>query len=1033
MSYQEYISSVNNKIEYATEYTLRTQLENLLNFIKQRKSISIIQENKKTPLQNFGKPDFRVSENDLEIGWIETKPINDDLSIYVETPQLKRYLNVIPNLLFTNYRDFILFRDGEILLSSTLFNLGDNELDKSNIEKTEILINEFFNSSLQQIERTEKLSVLLAKHAQYFHDELLEMWYGNDQSQFKEKLKGLFDLFKETLIEDLTPEDFIDAYAQTVSYGLLLSALSSDKEITKYNFIEFIPKSLSIFEEIFSLLRLSNIPEGISWIIDKLFIILNNTDYFQVQKELSFANKKGPEYEDPYIYFYENFLTAYNPEIRLERGVFYTPASVVHFIVKVVNLSLKEDFKKSGIDDDEISLLDFATGTGTFLLESFKVALENIDKGQINGFIRNHLLKNFYGFEYLIAPYTIAHLKLTKFLAEAGFNFEQENDRTRIYLTNTLDDSHFQRNPLFPYISDEGEQATAVKMTKKIWVVLGNPPYSNYSKNKSAFIQNLVADYKKGLQESKINLDDDYIKFIRFAQAKIEGAKYTYLKGDNPVTGKIESANQGIIGIITNNSYLYGVTHRQMRKSLLETFDKIYIINLHGNSIIGEQDKNVFDIMIGVSIAIFIKTTKPLKKKEVYYYSTLENGILTRTGKDEYLYNHDLKTVEWTRLNPVEPYYWFVSKDFTHQEQYDKGWKITDIFDEYSSGIQTKRDKITIHLKKESLQIVLIDLLKLDDRDFRKKYKLPKDGRDWKISLAREKTNSINDEFISKIHYRPFDYRFTYITDKSKAFVAYPRYKIMQNFLNKYNLGLIFPRFAKGQKSNYGFISNQIIDIAVGGRHTGSETYIAPLYVYNSNGNSDENGNGFLFKDEEKKDNFTREFRKFLKNSYLKNHTPEQILGYIYAILFSNTYREKYFEFLKIDFPKIPFTDDKKLFNKLSKLGTELIENHLLNRTFDRNEMPVFAVEGNNKVSDIKFEEKTKRLYINKTQYFDNFTKEVWEFEIGGYQVFDKYLKSRKDLELSYEEINHIKKVSAAISKTIELQKNIDKLCYNWV
>ena len=336
-------------------------------------------------------------------------------------------------------------------------------------------MSEFFNSKIQQIEKTEKLSILLAKHAQYLHDELLDLWNSSEKSQFKEKLKGLFDLFSRTLIEDLKPSDFIDAYAQTVTYGLLLSALSATKKIDKYNFIEFIPKSLSIFEEIFGLLRLSNIPDGIAWIIDKLLIILNNTDYSQVQKELSFAYKKGREFEDPYIYFYENFLKAYNQEKRVEKGVYYTPAAVVQFIVKAVQQSLIKDFQKSGLDDDNISVLDFATGTGTFLLESFKTALENVDKGQKNGFIRNNLLENFFGFEYLIAPYTIAHLKLTKFLTEEGYKFEQD-DRTKVFLTDTLDDAYYQRNPLFPYISDEGEQATKIKLEKKVWVVLGNPP-----------------------------------------------------------------------------------------------------------------------------------------------------------------------------------------------------------------------------------------------------------------------------------------------------------------------------------------------------------------------------------------------------------------------------------------------------------------------------------------------------------------------------------------------------------------------------
>ena len=1037
MELEEYFESIQKKIGHSTEYTLRTDFENLMNDIKPRKAIEIIQEHstleKLQTLPKFtGRPDFRVTESNLEIGWMETKPIHDDISVYLDTPQLKRYLHVIPNFLFTNYREFILFRDGEAILNSTLFVKEEKKLQDSNVEQTKDLLYEFFNGALQQIEKTEKLSIAMAKHAQYLQRELWNLWNSEEKSPFKEKFKGLYDLFSKTLVEELQPLEFIDAYSQTVAYGLLLSALSANKKIDKYNFIEFIPKSLPIFEEIFGLLRLQNIPEGIAWIIDKLFIILHNTDYAQVQKELSFSNKIGSELDDPYIYFYENFLKAYNPEKRVEKGVYYTPAPVVHFIVKIIQQSLIKDFKKSGLDDDNISLLDFATGTGTFLLEAFKTALANVDKGQKNGFIRNNLLKNFYGFEYLIAPYTIAHLKLTKFLTEEGFLFEQEGDRAKIFLTDTLDDSHYQRNALFPYLSDEGEGATKVKSEKKIWVVLGNPPYSNFSKNKRPFIQALINDYKKGLNETKINMDDDYIKFIRFAQAKIEGAKYSYQKGNNTINRKIEALGQGIIGIITNNSYLNGITHRQMRKSLYETFDKIYILNLHGNSIIGEGDKNVFDITVGVCIALFVKTPKPLPEKEVYYFSTLNNALLKREEKFEYLRNHDLETTLWKRLKPEKPHYWFVEKDFTHIKQYEKGWKMTDIFKEYSSGIQTGKDSLVIDFNIKKLKSRIIDVLNEKNEDrIRDKYTL-KDSSGWK--LQRFKKSIFLENNITLIAYRPFDNRYIYYSNYS---LKRDRKKVLQNFLQnalvKQNFGLIFPRFVKGQKSNYGFVSDKIIDIAIGGRFTGSETYIAPLYIYNTNGNTDENGNGYLFKDDEKKDNFTKEFRKFLKENNLKHHTPEQILGYIYAVLFSPIYRLKYFEFLKIDFPKIPFCEDMATFQTLSNLGSDLIDHHLLKHSYSKNEMPTFAVEGNNTITEIHYNKEEQRLYINKLQYFENFAKSVWEYEIGGYQIFDKYLKARKDLELTYEEINHLKKVATCILKTMEIQKNIDTLCQEWM
>ena len=1025
----EYAKNIKSKIEPSTEYTLRTDFEILLNAQKPRASIKIIQENKKTESQNFGRPDFKITDEDLELGWIETKPYHDDLSVYIDTPQLKRYLNVIPNLLFTNYREFILFREGELLLQSVLIEKEENKkLKKSNVENTKQIISEFFDAKIKPIEKTEKLSVLLAKHARYLHKELDELWNNESKTLFKEKFKGLYELFLKTLIKDLKPSDFIDSYAQTVTYGLLLSALSAKEKIDKNNFINYIPKSLSIFEEIFGLIRLSNIPEGISWIIDKLFVILNHTDYLEVQKELSFAYQKD-RVEDPYIYFYENFLKAYNPEKRVEKGVYYTPASVVHFIVKSIQQSLIEDFKKSGLDDEDISLLDFATGTGTFLLEAYRTALENVDKGQKNKFIRNNLLTNFFGFEYLIAPYIIAHLKLITYLTEEGFKFEQE-DRVKVYLTDTLDDTHYQRNSLFPHISDEGEEATKIKLEKKIWVVLGNPPYSNYSKNKNPFIQTLIKDYKKELNETALNLDDDYIKFLRFAQAKIEGAKYSYEKNKNTINAKIEGPGQGIIGVITNNSYLNGVTHRTMRKSLLNTFDKIYIINLHGNSNIGEPDKNVFDVKIGVSIVLFIKTPRPIKKKGVYYYSTLEHNLLKRPEKYEFLYANDLQSIKWKMLKPEAPYYWFVDKDLTHQKDYNKGWGLNKIFKVYSSGVTTHKDKVTITFTKQKLEDILLDLKKLREDEFSRKYQLPPDGKDWKVSIVKQKTIPIKEEYFNVIHYRPFDYRYTYMSGKTNSFITRPRYNVMQHFIKKENIGLVFPRnWDQYATWSAVFVTDEITDVHL----AGGQSYIAPLYIYNTNGNYDQNGNGFLFKDKEKKDNFTKEFRLFLKKQNLKNYVPEQILGYIYAIMFCPTYREKYFEFLKIDFPKIPFTEDVKVFKQLSALGLELIEHHLLKRGYAKKEMPVFAVDGDNKVDGYFYDEKKQRLYINKVQYFERFPQSVWEHEIGGYQVIDKYLKSRKKLCLTYTEVEHVKKVSVSLSKTIKLQKNIDELCMSWI
>lgn len=606
-------------------------------------------------------------------------------------------------------------------------------------------------------------------------------------------------------------------------------------------------------------------------------------------------------------------------------------------------------------------------------------------------------------------------------------------------MTDTLDDAYYQRNPLFPYISNEGEQSTKIKLEKKVWVVLGNPPYSNYSKNKKPFIQTLLDTYKQGLivkgnkkkSETKINIDADYIKFIRFAQSKIEGAKYSYKKGKDKVNGKINGAGQGIIGIITNNSYLNGITHRAMRKSIYETFDKIYIFNLHGNSNIGEPDKNVFDVKVGVSIVLFVKTPKPLKEKEVWYYSTLANEIMTRDDKYDFLYDNDLETIEWKRIYPEEPYFWFVEKDLKHKVDYDKAWKLTDIFKLSKSGIKTDRDPLFIDLKKNNLEDKIRILLenKFDD-EFAKQYKVKNSGS-YKL-LEKIKNKTFEEANIHSIQYRPYDFQYIYY---QVGLTSRPAYEVHHNFIDNENIGLAFKRQNKKVPFSYAFVTDTIVESCLF-ESAYANNVVAPLYLYPEKEEKGVKQTSFL--DEEKKEkevNFTEEFKNYIKELYTEEPTPEEIFSYIYAVLYAPAYRTKYQEHLIIDFPKIPFTKDRKIFDKLSALGEELIENHLLKRGYPRNEMPVFAVEGDNEVNKYFYEENKQRLYINKTQYFEQFSEAVWDYEIGGYQVFDKYLKERKKHKviLSYKDIKHLKKVAASIKKTIEIQEAIDNLCAVWI
>ena len=1016
--FQEYFNEVKKSSKVGTEYTQRTFLQNLLKAIKPTESINIIQESKKEK-EDKGKPDFKIERQGLLIGYIETKPIGTNLNEIInknsesrETKQLYKYFSVSPNFILTNYLEFILFKEGKENKRFSLFSIDDKELGDTNISDVYELFHLFFLFVPQSIKKPEKLSILLAERTKIFRGFIKELVESTSKNNFKNRLigeDGLYKLFKDTLIDDLSIDEFIDAYAQTITYGLFLARLNSSELISKDTAFKFIPKSIGALKELFETIKIEDIPENIAWIIDDEIInILNNIDIEQFSKILSF--KETYDYEDPYVYFYEKFLADYDKAKRKAKGVYYTPIPIVLFIVNSIDRILKSDFNVDGLSDFNVTALDFATGTGTFLLESFKKTIDEADKGTRKILIKEHLLKHFYGFEYLIAPYTIAHLKLSQFMQDSGYKLN-DNERVNVYLTDTLDNAIHKRYALFPQISEEGEEAYKIKLRKPILVITGNPPYNNHSRNNKDWIRKLIESYKEGLGERKINLDDDYIKFLRYAQ------------------WKIEQTGNGIIGVITNNSYLDGITHREMRNQLLKTFDKIYILNLHGSSNKGETDKNVFDIKVGVAIVLFIKFKTPLKEKEVYYYSITEDGkLISREEKYDFLLSNDSSKIKWDKLNPKEPYYWFIRKAEI-SDKYDKNWRLTDILQVYSTGIESAKDDLVIDNEKQILEDRIKEVLNSDDENLiRKKYNLI-DTSGW--SLDNFKRAKLDASKLININYRPFDIKFVFYDDFG---LHRTRYKVMKNFIERDNIGICFSRIWDLKKSWTGTsVSNIVIDK----HYIGGESYIAPLYLNDLTDKADikqlkigvdnskdiKNKYNSMYPNA----NFTSMFEEFISRKYSFIPKPEEILAYIYAILNAPSYRKANYEFLKVDFPKIPFVNSESKFKMLSELGQELINLHLLKVNSDSKSVE-FKVDGSRYVEKLKYEVKSERVYINATQYFDGISKKTWEFEVGGYQVLYKWLNERKENTLSYEDISHFKKIAVSLKETLKIMGEIDKI-----
>lgn len=1022
--FQLYFKQIKDIIKdksHETELTSRTALQNLLGYFIDPKQIRHEPKGEK----GLGRPDYRILKNGLTIGCIETKKFNEPLDEILESEQLKRYMEVIPNLILTDYADFIHIRNSQVVKRERLFYGTDSKLDPQKIEKVKELLVSFFMVEPETISKPQKLSQLLAIRARQFNHDLKEWLQNNKEGEFSSRLNSLYELIKITLISELPFDEFIDSYVQTLTYSLFLAKLNSGEAKIDKTHLE-IPNSFKVIKELYKTIDVEEIPDHISWIIDEIVDILNHIDP-EFRSKISYKTVGNQDFEDPYIYFYEDFLSEYDKSKRKAKGVYYTPIPVVRFIVRSIQEILERDFGES-LGSEKVNVLDFACGTGTFLLEAIQIALEGKSESTKQDYIRKRILPNFFGFEYLVAPYTVAHLKLSQYLKDNGFEMSG-NERLGVYLTDTLDDQKPVENSMFAKISGEGREANIIKTEKPIWVVMGNPPYSNYSRNNKGFILELIKEYKKNLNEKKLNLNDDYIKFLRFAQCKIEGTTYSYEKTDKTGQGDKRSANIeghlkgkgcGIVGVITNNSYLDGITHRQMRNSLLGTFDKVYIVNLHGSTLKGEGDQNVFDIMTGVSIVLFVKLPKSPAKKEVFYYSTLEQGINSRDKKYEFLNKNSIGTIGdlFKPLMPTEPDWWFVEKDRSLEVGYKQFFGLKEVFIDYSSGIESGRDNLVIDCSKDVLKNRLNEVLSnKDDKQLREKYDLY-DTSGWTLQRFMKSKIITIDNDIRNIYYRPFDIRWILY---GKYSLKRDRYEIMKNLLSNTNISLITTRLLSGQEFRHVIVSDCIIDRDPLSSKVSERSYCFPLYLYENQLQQV----GSTVAEYVKIPNFKQDFLTFIKEKYNEEFSPEQILGYIYAVLHCPTYRKKYFEFLKVDFPRIPFLD-RQYFDQLSKLGQELIDHHLLKIHYPQKELSHLEPSGSNKIE--KPEWVDGKMKINASQYFTGISKEVWEFEIGGYKVLQHYLKDRKNRTIDYDEELHIGKTARSLEETIRLMKEIENI-----
>jgi predicted helicase len=1027
MIIEKYLENLNKRYQLgnATEHTFRGDLQQLIEVLVP--DVHVTNEPKR---QKCGAPDYIITKKEIPIGFIEAKDIGDsDLDGTKKTgnkEQFDRYKASLGNLIFTDYLNFHLYIDGQFITKITIAELSNNVIKPlpQNFTGLENLLKDFCVRVGQTIKSSKKLAEMMAGKARLLSDVIEKALTSDETNHEDSTLKSQMEAFKQLLIHDITEKGFADVYAQTIAYGMFAARLHDPTlpTFSRQEAAELIPKSNPFLRKLFSYIAGPDIDDRIKWIVDSLVEIFLACNVEEILKNYG----KSTKMEDPIIHFYETFLSEYDPKLRKARGVWYTPAPVVNFIVRAVDDILKTEFdlpqgladtsrvkikvpqhlnkKETIVEQDvhRVQILDPATGTGTFLAEVVKHVHKKFEgqQGIWSNYVETHLIPRLNGFELLMASYAMAHLKMDLLLKETGFKPTKEQ-RFRIYLTNSLEESHPETGTLFAnWLSAEANEANQIKRDTPVMCIIGNPPYSGESANKGEWIMSLMEDYKKepgGKEKLKERnpkwINDDYVKFLRYGQHFIE------------------KNGSGILAFINPHGFLDNPTFRGMRWHLLSTYDKIYTIDLHGNSkkketaLDGSADVNVFDIMQGVSINLFVKTgkKKPNELGKVFHFDLLGK----REMKYDFLNENLIKTVAYKELPNIAPNYFFANKEFEEQKSFEKGFSVNELFSINNVGIVTAKDSILIKDNKE-------DLIN---------------------SVSENYSIELDNDAINKITYRPFDNKLIYYNIK---IIERAREKVMQHLLHCKNIGIVIGRQGQVVGSmpwNLSFITNSITDFNLYYRGGG---VLFPLYLY-----SEANGQQTIEQKTERTPNLNTEIVKQIaeklnltftnekvlrqaKDESLITFAPIDILDYIYAVLHSPTYREKYKEFLKIDFPRVPYPKDKETFWQLVKLGGEIRQIHLLESPIVEKYITQYPIDGSNVVGKIKYQD--GKVFINETQYFENVPQVAWDFYIGGYQPAQKWLKDRKERKLEFDDILHYQKIIVALTETDRLMKVIDKI-----
>lgn len=1038
--------------------------------------------------KKIGRPDFILFTNKpvtAPVGYCEAESIDADLRSLKghALHQNSRYKSNLDNFLLTNHLSFELYVGGQRVLHASL--PDPRELitpDLAEINQLEILLERFFSAThegtIAPLKTPRDLAEALARRTRQLH-------FAVEQSlaSGSKYLRTLKEAFERVLLPQLSDEQFSDLYAQTVAYGLFAARCAIQKnEHTKpkpfdrQHAVEYIPKSNPFLRELFDHVSSHKIEDALKWITDDIARLLDAAPYVSIRPKSRTLTRR----EDPVIHFYETFLKAYDPRMREMRGVYYTPEPAVTYIVRSIDELLKSRLGRAqGLADPSVKILDPATGTGTFLAQTILHIHDSFEKANNAGafdanYIETKLVPRLFGFELLVAPYTVAHLKLNLLLRDLCPDYDP-NRRLEVYLTNSLEPPKaYPELPLSEFISEENNHAANIKGQENILVVLGNPPYSGHSANKGKDIANLlhgidplepkkkgVPDYFKcdGKPLGERNpkwLNDDYVKFIRFAQ------------------WRIDRTGEGILGFITNHGYLDNPTFRGMRQALMQSFSEILVLDLHGNDrkkevdpATGEKDENVFDIQQGVAILLAIKKKGHTGPCQVFHADLFGKRAVRDSrkhdapiidGKYHWLWEHSSEDTHWQEVQPSKPHYLWGGGSIENQDEYEKGVSVLTLFGSgdhdksrgksFGLGMCTHNDELLVAFDPSVMRerVALLANTTSTDDEVRKKLGI-QDSPYWNTQHERQVVRSSEWESnILPVYYRPFDWRTIYFEPDLMEIGRGGASRHVMKHVKRCPLNLLLSRGFEIEEFQHVLVSDALVVHHAATRKEGN--YAFPLYLYPADGETDLEAHPATGRRPNFSEAFLETFARSLKTKRIlqpdialslskeghiqyvglpKGITPEAIFYYLYAVLHSPGYRTRYAEFLKMDFPRLPMPGSETLFQALSKHGERLCALHLLDTTAAPDLTQVrhgFPISGSSRVEPRfpKFvradESDTGRVYINDKQYFDAVPESVWEHKIGGYQVAEKWLKDRRDRALSADDRTHYQRTLIALAET---------------